>query len=156
MRKMSAVLAVLAVTLKVSAADTNAPAPLKISAADAANYYDQDVVVTGTVAQVTIRPTVTFLNLDKPYPESPFTIVIFHGHSQFYGDADALRKKSIEIRGEVKKYHDKPEIVLDRTNQLTVFGLTNWPAPIQPPPVPPATKTNAPPAAPETNLPEIM
>ena len=88
--------------------------PLKIGTADAANHYDQEMIVTGKVAQVTIRPTVTFLNLDKPYPDSPFSVVIFHGHSSFYGDANALKGKSIEIKGKVTNYHDKPEIALDR------------------------------------------
>jgi hypothetical protein len=52
-------------------------------------------------------------------------VVIFHGKSSFYGDANALRGKSIEIRGKIKNYREKPEIVLDSTNQLTVLGVTN-------------------------------
>ncbi len=120
--------------------------------------------MTGKVAQVTIRPTVTFLNLDKPYPDSPFTVAIFHGHSSFYGDVNALRGKSIEIKGKIKNYHDKPEIALDNANQLTVFDSkgaditsailqsTNH-APVVPQttnavPAPPAVQTNA--------IPEIM
>jgi hypothetical protein len=99
---------------------------------------------------------VTFLSLDKPYPSSPFTVVIFPRERQLLGDVNVLRRKSIEIRGKVKNYHDKPEIVLDRTNQLTVFGLTNWPVPIKTPAVQPATKTNTPPTMEATNFPEIM
>ena len=41
---------------------------LKIGTGEAASHYDQEMIVTGKVAQVTIRPTVTFLNLDKPIP----------------------------------------------------------------------------------------
>ena len=110
------------------------------------------MIVTGTVAQVTIRPKVTFLNLDRPFPNSPFTVVIFHGHSSFYGDVNALRGKNIEIRGKIKNYNDKPEIALDNTNQLTVFGSTistNAPAIPQ--------STNAPPPSTDsTNLSEIL
>jgi DNA/RNA endonuclease YhcR with UshA esterase domain len=148
----------------LSAGETNHPAPLKISTADAASHYDQEMIVTGKVAQVTIRPNVTFLNLDKPFPNSPFTVVIFHGHSSFYGDANALKGKAIEIRGKIKNYQDKPEIALDSTNQLTVFdskGMiitstvlqsTNH-APVMPQPsnavpVPPVAQTNS--------IPEIM
>ena len=94
----------------VSAQEIHTPAPaaagtgaaLKIGTADADKYYDQTMIVTGKVAQVTIRPTVTFLNMDKAYPDSPFTVVIFHGHSSFYGDANALRGKSVEIKGKIK------------------------------------------------------
>ena len=143
---------------------SGATTPSKISTADAANHYDQEMIVTGKVAQVTIRPTVTFLNLDKPFPNSPFTVVIFHGHSSFYGDANALRGKSIEIKGKIKNYQNKPEIALDSMNQLTVFDSkgaditstilqsTNH-APVMPQS---PNAVPAPPAMPATNSPEIM
>src|SRR5882724_8165355 len=145
----------LTLALQVPAADTNAPAPMKIGALEATNHYDQMMIVTGKVAQVTIRPSVTFLNLDKPFPHSPFAVVIIHGKSSYYGDVNALKGKSIEIRGKIKNFHDQPEIVLDSTNQLTVLNFTNLifltNAPAEAPP------TNAAPAAPSTNsFPEIM
>src|ERR1035438_2891426 len=121
MRTILFILVVLTFVIKASATDTNAAARLKIGTADATNHYDQVMVVTGKVAQVTIRPTVTFMNLDKAFPNSPFTVVIFHGHSSFHGDANALRGKAIEIKGKIKNYNDKPEIALDSTDQLTVF-----------------------------------
>jgi DNA/RNA endonuclease YhcR with UshA esterase domain len=163
MKTIFTILAAATFVVKLSAADTNAPAPLKIGTLEATNYYDKEMIVTGKVAQVTIRPSVTFLNLDKPHPESPFTVVIFHGHSSFYGDANKLKGKSIEIKGKIKNYHDKPEIALDSTNQLTVVGVTNLSLFLNPPVAPttnaPAisTPTNAPPSAPSTNgIPEIM
>ena len=172
MKSLFPILAAVMFTMKLLAADTNATVPLasgatapsKISAADAASHYDQEMIVTGKVAQVTIRPTVTFLNLDKPFPDSPFTVVIFHGHSSFYGDANAMRGKSIEIKGKIKNYQNKPEIALDGMNQLTVFdskgvditsttlqSTNHAPAMTQPPNAAPA-----PPAMPATNFPGIM
>ena len=164
MRTFLFILAVLTFAIQSPAADTNASALLKIGTADAASHYDQEMIVTGKVVQVTIRPTVTFLNLDKPFPDSPFTVVIFHGHSSFYGDANALRGKSIEIKGKIKNYHDKPEIALDSTNQLTVFdakGVNITSAILQStnhaPAVPqPPNAVPAPPAVTATNFPEIM
>jgi DNA/RNA endonuclease YhcR with UshA esterase domain len=163
MRTILFILVVLIFAIKAPAADTNA-VPLKIGTADATNYYDKEMIVTGRVAQVTIRPTVTFMNLDQPYPDSPFTVVIFHGHSSFYGDANALKGKAIEIRGKITAYHDKPEIALDRMDQLAVFdsngvnisssilqSTNRVPEKLQTPnaiPVPPATATN--------KIPEIM
>ena len=160
MKAFFSILFVLALTLKAAAADTSATAPLKIGTADAASHYDQEMIVTGKVAQVTIRPNVTFLNLDKPFPNSPFTVVIFHGHSSFYGDANALKGKSIEIKGKIKNYQDKPEIALDNTNQLTVFdskGMVITSTIMKSTDAPSITQpTNAPPAIPATNFPEIM
>lgn len=142
------------------AANTNAsaskvkPELIKIGTIAATNYYDQTVIVTGKVVQVTIRPTVTFLNLDKSFPNSPFAVVIFHGKSQFYGNANALKGKSIEIKGKIKNFKDKPEIVLDNTNQLTVVGMTNLDFLIPKPAM--SVLTNTSPATQSTNLSEIM
>lgn len=164
MKRILYMLVVTAFAMNSFAGDANTPEPLKIGTADADKYYDQTMIVTGKVAQVTIRPTVTFLNLDKAFPDSPFTVVIFHGHSSFYGDANALRGKSIEIKGKIKNYQNKPEIALDNANQLTVFDSkgvditsvilqsTNH-APMMPQspsavPAPPAAQTNG--------IPEIM
>jgi hypothetical protein len=61
------------------AAETNALASLKIGALEATNHYDQTMIVTGKVVQVTIRPSVTFLNLDRTFPNSPFAVVIISG-----------------------------------------------------------------------------
>ncbi len=164
MRAFLSILAVLTFAFRLPAADTNAAAVLKIGTADAASHYDQEMVVTGKVVQVTIRPSVTFLNIDKAFPDSPFSVVIFHGRSSFYGDANALRGKSIEIQGKIKNYQDKPEIVLDNMSQLTVFDSkgvnitstilqsTNH-APVTP--QSPKAVPAPPPTAP-TNFPEIM
>ncbi len=167
MRTLLSILVVLTFAIRLSAADTNAPtlsktntsAVLKIGTGEADKYYDQVMIVTGRVAQVTIRPKVIFLNLDQPFPNSPFTVVMFPG--KYLADVKALEGKSIEIRGKIKNYHDKPEIALDSTNQLTVFdskGMiitstilqsTNAPAVHQ--------STNAPPPSTQsTNFPEIM
>jgi len=75
-----------------------------------------------------------------------------------------LKGKAVEIKGKIKNYQDKPEIVLDSTNQLTVFdskgvnvtatvlqSTNSAPAPRRAPKTPPV-----PPTATETNFPEIM
>ena len=101
MRTFLSILVVLTFAIKLSAADTDAralsktktSARLKIGTGEADKHYDQEMIVTGKVAQVTIRPKVTFLNLDKPFPNSPFTVVIFHGHSSFFGDAKCTERK---------------------------------------------------------------
>jgi len=163
MRTCLSILAVLAFAIQSSAQETNAPVlpnaanttPQKIGAADATNYYGQVMIVTGRVAQVTIRPNANFLNLDKPYPNSPFTIVIFPQQRELFGDLNALRGKSVEIKGQVRSYRDKPEIVLDNTNQLTVLGVSSLELLLKPK-IESAPTNPPPPAAPATNFPEIM
>ena len=139
---------------RAAAQETNAPAaPKKIGTLEATNYYDQTMIVTGKVAQVTIRPTVTFMNLDEVFPDSPFTVVIFHGHSSFYGNANALKGRAIEIKGKIKNFHDKPEIALDNLNQLTVVGVTNLETLLGPPP---AVVPAKPQPAQTNKIPDVM
>lgn len=140
---------------KLSAQNATNSAPLKINTLAATNYYNKEMTVTGKVAQVTIRPTVTFINLDKPYPRSPFAVVIIHQHSSFFGDVNALRGKTIEITGKIKKYNGKPEIMLDNTNQLTVVGVTNLEIFLKPANFSAPSSTNSP-SMQTTNLDEIM
>jgi hypothetical protein len=111
-----------------------------IGALEATNFYDQDVVVTGKVAQVSVRSDITFINLDERYPDSPFAVVILQGRSKFQGDATVLRGHSIGIKGKVTKYHDRPEMLLNNNDQLKVDGVTNLQAFLQPA----AASTNAP------------
>ena len=158
MRTFLSILAVLTFAIKLPAADTNPPtlsitntsALLKIGTGEADKHYGQEMIVTGRVAQVTIRPKVIFLNLDRPHPDSPFTVVIFPG--TYLADVKALDGKAVEIKGKIKNYNDKPEIMLDNSGQLTVLGSTvstNAPAVMQP-------TNSAPPPTQSTNFPEIM
>ena len=63
------IFAVLAFVIKASAAGTNAAGPLKIGATDAASHYDQEMIVTGIVAQVTgLTPAATQSTNAVPVP----------------------------------------------------------------------------------------
>jgi len=117
------------VALRISAAETNDVAPAKIGAVEADKHYDQLMIVTGTVAQVNVRPSIVFINLDKPHPDSPFTCVIFPSATNQFGDLKSFEGKAIEVTGKIKSYHDAPEMVLDHSNQLVVVSAgTNAPA----------------------------
>jgi DNA/RNA endonuclease YhcR with UshA esterase domain len=96
--------------------------PKKISAAEAEKHFNETVIVTGKVAQVSIREKIVYLNLDKPYPDSPFTGVIFARATNQFGDLKALKGKEVEIKGKIAEYRDKAQIVLDSTNQLSIIG----------------------------------
>ena len=122
MKKWVLFLAVSGMAFQLAAAETNSPAPFKIGTGEAAKYYDREMIVTGAVAQVTIRPKIVFLNLDKPYPDSPFTLVILPAATNQFGDLKAFKGKYVEVTGKIKNYHDRPEIVLTGTNQLLVTG----------------------------------
>ena len=93
----------------------------RISAAEAKDHYNESLVVTGRVAQVTFRPTIAYLNLDKAYPDTPFAIAIFSAATNQFGDLSRLKGKAVEVQGKVVEYRGRAEIVIDNTNQLVVL-----------------------------------
>src|SRR5215469_4280447 len=122
MKLYLAVAAAAAIAFAATASADPTGVPTKIGALEAKKYYGQEMIVTGTVAQVSIRPGIVFLNMDKPYPRSPFTLVIFPANTNRFGDLKALKGASVEVKGKIVNYHDRPEIVLEKPGQLTVTG----------------------------------
>ena len=94
--------------------------PKKIGTAEASKYYDETMMVTGKVVQVTVRPNVVMLNFDQPFPNSPFTAVIFEDNVSQFGDLQKLQSKNVEISGDITEYHGKPEIILESPDQVKV------------------------------------
>jgi hypothetical protein len=143
------VLATFIVPHLAQAGDTNGIVPAKIAATAADKHCGENGIVTGKVVQVTIRPRAVFLNFEKPYPDSPFTGVIFSRSTNQFGDLSSLSNKSVEISGMIVNYQDKPEIVLTNARQLTmsVPGIgTGEQTPAPPPVVAPVNES--PPAKP--------
>jgi DNA/RNA endonuclease YhcR with UshA esterase domain len=95
--------------------------PKRISAAEAEKHYQETVIVTGKVAQVSIRPKLVYINLDKKYPETPMYCVIFARATNQFGDLKKLEGKQVEIKGKIEEYQDKAQIILNSTNQLKVI-----------------------------------
>ena len=121
MRTFVCLLAIAAfVTLPALAEDAKPDGPKKIGTAEAEKHYQETCIVTGKVAQVTIREKLVYLNLDKPYPDTPFTGVIFARATNQFGDLSKLKGKDVEIKGRVEDYKGKVQIVLTSTNQLKV------------------------------------
>lgn len=116
---------IIALGANVLAGPTDGSAPMKIGALDASKFYGREMIVTGRVAQVSIRPGIVFLNMDKPYPKSPFTLVIFPTATNQFGNLKAFRGESVEARGKIVNYHNRPEMVLEKANQLRVTGTGN-------------------------------
>ena len=111
----------LAVAQDTNAATPKASAAKRISASEAEKHYDETVIVTGKVAQVSIRPKLVYVNLDKRYPESPMSCVVFARATNQFGDLKKLEGKQIEVKGKIEEYQAKPQIILNSSNQLKVI-----------------------------------
>ena len=94
-----------------------------IGACQAGNYYDKEAIVEGKIADGYRSKTNTvFLNLEKSYPNQCFTVVIFS--SDQYKFVESPEKfyatKTVRIKGEIKEYQGKPEIILETPSQIEV------------------------------------
>ena len=75
--------------------------------------------VTGKVVRVAVGSKSThYLDFCEDYRLCPFSVVIFSHDMKNIGDVRQLAGKVIEIRGEIKEYDDRAEIILESRKQL--------------------------------------
>jgi Predicted RNA-binding protein, contains TRAM domain len=93
---------------------------ISIPAAEAKEHLGEQAAVKGTIAEVNQTERITRLNFDKPYPKQSFTAVIFSQKTNLFSELDKLKGKSVEVRGKIVAYRDRPQIVVNSTNQLKI------------------------------------
>ena len=101
-------------------AQTNSE-PIRIGAADAQKHFQEVCILTGKVAQVSIREKLVYLNLDKKFPDAPLAGVIFAKMTNQFGDLKRLEGKQVELQGRIEEFKDRLQIVVHSTNQLRVI-----------------------------------
>jgi DNA/RNA endonuclease YhcR with UshA esterase domain len=119
MKPLICVLFAISLTLAATAQENKSEVK-KIGAGEADKHFQETCIVTGKVAQVTIREKLVYVNLDKKFPETPLTCVIFARATNQFGDIKKLEGKQVEVKGRIEEYRDKLQIVLNSTNQLKV------------------------------------
>jgi hypothetical protein len=100
--------------------------PALLSASDcipiheAGQHVGETKCVTGKVVRVKIGPKgVHFLDFCENHLACPFNVVVFSNDLKDVGDVRRLAGRTIEIRGEVKLYDGRPEIILRRISQIS-------------------------------------
>lgn len=96
-----------------------------MSAAEAKDHVGEKATVCGEVASTHYaarsRGNPTFINLDKPYPNQIFTVLIWGSDRPKFGDPDKMyRSKHICVTGKISDYKGVPEIVAYEQSQITV------------------------------------
>jgi hypothetical protein len=85
-----------------------------LSTADAAQHVGQHATVCGDIAgehtAATSHGTPTFINLDKPYPNQVFTILIWGDNRASVGNFPTSGR--VCATGTITDYRGKPEIVV--------------------------------------------
>lgn len=86
---------------------------------EAANHIGETKCVTGKVVRVKVGSKgVHFLDFCEDQMACPFTVVIFANDLKDVGDVRHLSGHTIEIRGALKVYDGRPEIILSRISQI--------------------------------------
>jgi hypothetical protein len=107
--------------------DLNAQAPQvkRLTAAEAKDHVGEQTTVCGKVASArfaaTTRGKPTFLNLDKPYPNQIFTVLIWGENREKFGTPEEKYwDKQVCVTGKITEYRGAPEIVVSDPQSIEV------------------------------------
>ena len=109
------------------AQDAKTNTPVRIAASDAKANIGTNAIVTGKIAEVNKTERIIRLNFDAPYPKNTFTAVIFPDSMKLFPDVEKLQDKKVEVSGKIAAYRERPQIVLNSTNQLKVLEKASEP-----------------------------
>jgi DNA/RNA endonuclease YhcR with UshA esterase domain len=96
----------------------------KLTASEAKTHIGETVTVCGNVVSTRYAASTkgqpTFLNLDKPYPNQIFTVLIWGSDRAKFGKPEAdYQDKRICVTGKVAEYRGVPEIVAPDPQQIS-------------------------------------
>jgi micrococcal nuclease len=89
----------------------------------AGKFIGQEKIIEGKVADAYRSKTNTvFFNFDKPYPNHCFTSVIFSSNQYKFVESPEkyYLDKTVRIKGNIKLYEGKPEVILNDPSQIEV------------------------------------
>lgn len=87
---------------------------------EAAQHIGETQCVSGKVLKVRIGSSgVHFLDFCEDQMACPFVVVVFPHALKDVGDVRRLAGRSIEVRGALKLYDGRPEIILNRISQIS-------------------------------------
>lgn len=95
----------------------------QISAIDATNYLNRQVVVVDQVVQVATRSNIWLLHLNQKYPKSPLNAVIRKSYTNNFPNFGGYLGRRVEINGTITEYRGRLEIALTTTNQIRILDL---------------------------------
>jgi DNA/RNA endonuclease YhcR with UshA esterase domain len=114
----------VAVVLMGTALSMPSPAQQKLSADKAKTHIGETATVCGSVVSTRFASSTkgqpTFLNLDEPYPNQVFTVLIWGENRSKFGTPESEYKgKRICVTGKITEYRGVPEIVVDNPQKIS-------------------------------------
>jgi hypothetical protein len=91
-----------------------------LSIHEAGQHVGETKCVTGKVLRVKVGAKgVHFLDFCEDQMACPFAVVVFYNDLKDVGDVRHFAGRTIEIRGNVKMYDGRPEMILSRISQVS-------------------------------------
>lgn len=95
-----------------------------ITTAKAKDYMDKEVFVVGKVVSFKLASegkNTNYINIDKPYPESVFTVVISNSYLEKLNiKIEDLKDKTIYIKGKITTYKNDPKQIPQIYNPISI------------------------------------
>jgi hypothetical protein len=104
-------------------------APLTTAEAKAHVGQEACGVVKGTRWATTTNRKPTFLNLDQPYPNQLFTVVIWEEHRSKFTPPpeDQFKDKRICVSGKIEEFRGVPQIAVTAPSQIVETPVAKRP-----------------------------
>jgi hypothetical protein len=102
----------------------------QISAIEATNYLNQQVLVVDKVVQVAMRSNIWLFHLNQKYPKSPLNAVIRKGYTNSFPNLNDYLGQRVAITGRITESHGRLELAMTTPDQIKILGPTQiYPAP---------------------------
>jgi exonuclease VII large subunit len=89
---------------------------------EAKDHLDEVIIIKGEVTQVsTTRAGQVYFNMGGKYPQNKFSAVILKTNVSKFDNIKDYEGKIVEVTGKVKIYNSKPEIVLEKKEQIKII-----------------------------------
>ncbi|MEN9929206.1 MAG: hypothetical protein RLZZ231_1127 [Bacteroidota bacterium] len=84
-----------------------------IPTSKAAEYVGKEIWVKGTIASLKLAPegrSTNYINVDKPYPDAEFTVVISNKYAEEHQlNLNEAKGKKIRVKGVISVYEKDPK-----------------------------------------------
>lgn len=97
---------------------TQEPTPAPIKASQAKFHVGEQRIVCGKVVHIHPFAKGLYLNMDKAYPNTPFTIVVWDSNQSLLQKARAFLNKELCVWGEIRQFNQQVQIILNSETQL--------------------------------------
>ncbi len=114
-----------ALLIGLSAAPHHSLAEEQIEALRAPFHVGESVLACGKVAQVSARSEVTYINLDRPYPQQTLALIVWQSNLSAYesrfGKLSTLQGKRVCALGMIEQYQNRLQVIMKNPQFLRLM-----------------------------------